>query len=66
MAEANSFIYQTLIGVILAVLYVTLYRKIQPKLPAGCGRKRWNPPGKTAPPGLAGRVSVVIGLIIII
>jgi len=67
MAGANSFIYTTLLGVILAVLYITLYRKIQPKLPVWLRAEKGEPTWKGLRlPALLAIVSLIIGLIVVI
>ena len=67
IAEANAFIPQTVIGLILAVLYLTLYRKIAIRLPAWLRTETVALTWKDLRlPALLAAVSVVIGLIIII
>ena len=67
MAGANSFILWPAIGLILGVLYTTLYRRIQPRLPAWLRTETvaltWR---DLRLPALLAVISVVIGLIIII
>jgi hypothetical protein len=66
IAQANAFIPQTVIGLILAVLYLTLFRKIAVRLPAWLRTETvaltWK--DLRLPAGLAA-VSVILGLIII-
>ena len=67
MAGANSFLMAAVTGVILALLYITLYRKLQPKLPAWLQTKKVEPTWKDLRlPALLAVVSLVIGLIIVI
>jgi hypothetical protein len=67
IAQANAFIPQTVIGLILAVLYITLYRKVAPRLPAWLRTETvaltWR---DLRLPALLAAVSVILGLIIII
>jgi hypothetical protein len=66
MAQANAFIPQTVIGLILAVLYLTLYRKIAVRLPAWLRTETVTLTWKDLRlPALLAAVSVIIGLIII-
>jgi hypothetical protein len=66
IAQANAFIPQTVIGLILAVLYLTLYRKIAVRLPAWLRTETvaltWK---ELHLPALLATVSVILGLIII-
>mgnify|MGYP001078649030 CR=1 FL=1 len=67
MAGANSFLLATVIGVILALLYITLYRKLQPRLPAWLRTEKVEPTWKDLrTPALLATASLVIGLIIVI
>jgi len=53
--------------VILTLLYVTLYRKLQPRLPAWLRTEKVEPTWKNLRlPALLAVVSLVIGLIIVI
>ncbi len=66
LAGANTFLFTALLGVFLAVLYLTLYRKIQPRLPAWLRSEKVQPTWKDLRiPGLLAAFSVIIGLIII-
>ena len=66
IAQANSFIPQTVIGLSLAVLYLTLYRKIAVRLPAWLrtetARLTWK---DLRIPALLAAVSVILGILII-
>jgi hypothetical protein len=67
MAGANSFLLSTVTGVILALLYITLYRKLQTRLPAWLRTEKVEPTWKNLRlPALLATASLVIGLIIII
>jgi hypothetical protein len=67
MAQASPFLPQTVIGLILAVVYFTLYRKVAPRLPAWLRTETvaltWR---DLRLPALLATVSVILGLIIII
>jgi hypothetical protein len=67
MAQASPFLPQTVIGLILAVVYFTLYRKVAPRLPAWLRTETvaltWR---DLRLPALLAAVSVILGLIIII
>ncbi len=67
LAGADSFLLTLVLGVILAGLYTTLFRKLYPRLPAwlhsGTAALAWK---DLLLPGLLWLVSLVIGLIIII
>jgi hypothetical protein len=66
IASANSFLVQTIIGVILAVIYVTLFRKIYPKLPAWLRTEKVDLTWKDLRiPALLAAISVILGLIVI-
>ena len=55
IAGANMFLMTTAIGVILALLYITLYRKLQPRLPAWLRTEKVGTDlERPAHPGLAG------------
>jgi len=63
----NLFIFWLIFGIVLAVLYVTLFRKLYPRLPAWLRSETVNLTWKDLRlPGILWAVSVVIGLIIII
>ena len=66
LASANSILMMTLIGVLLAVIYVTLWRWVYPRLPAGlCSEKvdlTWK---DLRVPALLAVVSFVVGWIVI-
>jgi len=67
MAGANSFLMAAVTGVILALLYITLYRKLQPRLPAWLRTEKVEPTWKDLRlPALLASASLVIGLIIVI
>jgi hypothetical protein len=67
MLGANSFIFLLIFGIVLAVLYVTLFRKLYPRLPAWLRTETVNLTWKDLRlPGILWAVSVVIGLIIVI
>jgi hypothetical protein len=67
MAGANSFLLSAVTGVILALLYITLYRKLQPRLPAWLQTKKVEPTWKDLRlPALLATASLVIGLIVVI
>ena len=67
MAGANSFLLSAVTGVILALLYITLYRKLQPRLPAWLRTEKVEPTWKNLRlPALLATASLVIGLIILI
>ncbi len=67
MAGANTFLLATAIGVILALLYVTLYRKLQPRLPAWLRSEKAELTWKDLRlPALLATASLVIGLIVVI
>jgi hypothetical protein len=66
IAQANAFIPQTVIGLILAVLYLTLYRKIAPRLPAWLRTATVELTWKDLRlPAVLSIISVILGLIII-
>jgi hypothetical protein len=66
IASANSILMQTLIGAFLAVIYVTLYRRVYPKLPAWLRTEKVNLTWKDLRmPALLAGLSIVIGLIVI-
>jgi hypothetical protein len=62
-----SVIWITIFGPLLAVVYLTLYRRVYPKLPAGLRtetvRLTWK---DLRLPGLLFTISVVLGLVIIL
>ncbi len=64
--SGNSFLFYTLYGAALAILYVTLYRRIFPRLPAWLRTDTvhltWR---NLLIPGLLTAVSVILGVIII-
>lgn len=64
--SGNSFLFHTLFGAALAILYVTLYRRIYPRLPAWLRTDTvsltW---GNLIIPGLLAAGSVILGVIII-
>ena len=67
LAGANTFLFAALLGVVLAVLYMTLYRKIQPRLPAWLRTENLQPTWKDLRiPGLLAVFSIIVGLIVII
>jgi len=67
MAESKLMILQVGFGLVLAVLYITLYRKIHLRLPAWLRTETVQLIWKDLRlPALLAVVSVVIGLIIII
>jgi hypothetical protein len=67
MLGANSFILLLIFGIVLAGLYVTLFRKLYPRLPAWLRTGTVNLTWKDLRlPGILWAVSVVIGLIIVI
>jgi hypothetical protein len=67
MAQASPFLPQTVIGLILAVVYFTLYRKVAPRLPAWLRTETVALTWKDLRlPALLAAVSVILGLIIII
>ena len=62
-----SILLYLIVGILLAVLYVTFFRKLYPRLPAWLRAKTINPTWKDLRlPGILWAVSVVIGLIIVI
>ena len=64
--SANSFVFPMIIGIVLAVLYVTLFRKLYPRLPAWLRTETVSLTWKDLRlPGILWAVSVIIGLIII-
>lgn len=66
IASANSILLQTLIGAFLAVIYVTLYRRVYPKLPAWLRAEKVHLTWKDLRiPALLAVLSIVIGLIVI-
>jgi hypothetical protein len=67
MLGANSFILLLIFGIFFAVLYVTLFRSLYPRLPAWLRTGTVNLTWKDLRlPGILWAVSVVIGLIIVI
>ena len=67
MAGANTFLLATAIGVILALLYITLYRKLQPRLPAWLRSEKAELAWKDLRlPSLLATASLVIGLNVVI
>jgi hypothetical protein len=66
LASANSILMMTLIGAFLAVVYVTLWRRVYPKLPAWLRTEKVDLTWKDLRvPALLAVVSIVLGLIII-
>ena len=66
LASANSILMMTLIGTFLAVVYVTLWRRVYPKLPACLRTEKVDLTLKDlCVPALLAVVSVVLGLIVI-
>jgi hypothetical protein len=64
--SASSFVFTMIIGIILAVLYVTLFRRLYPRLPAWLRTETVNLTWKDLRlPGLLWAVSVIIGLMIV-
>ncbi len=65
--SANSFIFQVSFGFVLAVLYVTLFRKLYPRLPAWLRSETVSLTWKDLRlPAILWAVSLIIGLIIVI
>jgi hypothetical protein len=63
----NLFIFWVIFGIVLAVLYVTLFRKLYPRLPAWLRSETVNLTWKDLRlPGILWAVSTVIGLVIVI
>jgi len=66
MASANSILPMTVIGAALAVIYVTLYRWIYPKLPAWLRAEKVHLTWKDLRlPGLLAALSALIGLVVV-
>jgi len=62
----NVAIFLPIVGVLLAVLYVTLFRKIYPRLPAWLRTETVNLTWKGLRlPALLAVISVILGLIVI-
>ncbi len=67
LAGANTFLFGAFLGLVLTVLYMTLYRKIQPRLPAWLRTEKVELTWKDLRiPGLLAAISTIIGLIVII
>ena len=66
LSGANSFFIGTIFWALLGVLYVTLFRRVYPKLPAGLRMETVSLTWKDLRiPGLLAAISVILGLIVI-
>lgn len=67
LRSSNSFLLLLVIGALIAVLYVTLFRKLYPRLPAWLRTETTNLTWKELRmPGILWAASIAIGLVIVI